>query len=84
MYGEKMKVSEPKRLLSEQDKALLEMMNADIIRRAHTLDRLCEELEIAAFILDQRTKDLEMRENDLLRASLEMKKRLGAFSGRRD
>ena len=84
MYGEKMKIAEPKRLLSEQDKALLEMMNADIIRRAATLDKLCEELEIAAFILDMRNKDLEMRENDLLRASLEMKKRLGAFSARRD
>lgn len=80
MYGEKMKTAQtPKTLLSKQDEALLEIMQADIIRRAATLDRLCEELEVAAFILDQRTKDLEMREEDLLKASREMRERLGAF-----
>jgi len=70
----------PERPLSEADKYLLDVMAADVIRRAATLDKLCEELEVAAIVLERRHQDLEMRENDLLKASLEMRERKGAFS----
>lgn len=79
MYGEK-PMQMPARPLSREDQALLDIMAADVIRRAATLDKLCEELEVAACILDMREKDLAMREDDLLKASLEMKQRRGAFS----
>jgi len=81
MYGDKMKMPEmPERPVSDADRYLLDVMAADLIRRAATLDRLCEDLEVAAIVLERRNQDLEMRENDLLKASLEMRKRKGAFS----
>lgn len=62
------------------DAQMLDSMAADLIRRAATLDRLCAEIEFAAVCLDARARDLAQREDDVLKASLEMRERKGAFS----
>jgi len=87
MYGDKM--SDGKIRFDQvafeqraQVQKLLDDMAVDLIRRAATLDRLADAIECAAYKLDERTRDLEMRENDLLRASLEMRECKGAFSAR--
>ena len=67
--------------ITDADKYLLDVMAADVIRRAALLDKLCEELEVAAIMLEERTRDLEMREDDLIKASLEWRERKGAFCG---
>lgn len=82
MYGERMFA---KRIIAEDNdiavRDQLDSMAIDVLRRAATLDRLAGEIELAALHLDERTRDLEMREDDLIKASLEMRERRGAFRG---
>lgn len=70
---------EVERLRRLSDPAFIDCMLADVIRRSALLDRLCEEVEMAAIRLDARVADLEMREADLIKASIEMRDRKGAF-----
>jgi hypothetical protein len=85
LYGDKMSDGKIKfdQVAFEQRaqvQKLLDDMAVDLLRRAATLDRLADAIECAAHKLDARTRDLEMREDDLLKASLEMRERRGAFS----